>query len=263
MDIMAQARGGIMSVTGDPEGWPKPVGVPFADHVGALTMAFGLMVALYNRQLTGEGQQVDASLLAGQLCIQSFNITSSLFNDNRVPPRRPRAGLSATWQVYRGSDGRHFVMGMNGQRWWPLIGEALDNPAFFSDERFATVASRSEHAQELIAEFDALFATRTADEWVKLFSEADLMAARVNDYAEVAADPQNTANGYITQVEREDGPPVSMVGVPVILSKTPGKVRNLAPEMGQHTEEVLLEAGYTWEDIEGLRGKGVIGVAAD
>jgi crotonobetainyl-CoA:carnitine CoA-transferase CaiB-like acyl-CoA transferase len=263
MDIMAQARGGIMSVTGEPDGWPKPVGVPFADHVGALTMAFGLMVALYHRQLTGEGQQVDASLLAGQLCIQSFNITGSLFNDNRVPPRRPRAGLSATWQVYKGSDGKHFVMGMNGQRWWPLIAEALGNPAFFSDERFGSVASRSEHAQDLIAELDALFATRTADEWVKLFSEADLMAARVNDYAEVAADPQNTANGYITEVEREDGVPVKMVGVPVILSKTPGRVRNLAPEMGQHTEEVLLEAGYSWEDIGALRAKGAIGLAAD
>jgi crotonobetainyl-CoA:carnitine CoA-transferase CaiB-like acyl-CoA transferase len=262
MDIMAQARGGIMSVTGDPDGWPKPVGVPYADHVGAMSMAFGLMVALYHRQLTGEGQEVDASLLGGQLCIQSFNITASLFNDNRVPPRRPRAGLSPTWQVYRGSDGKHFVIGMNGQRWWPGICKALDKPEWLTDERFAGVAARSQNAEALIAELDSIFATRTADEWVDLFSKADLMAARVNDYAEVARDPQNLENGYITTVEREDGPPVQMVGLPVIFSKTPGRIRNLAPEIGQHTEEVLLEAGYGWDEMEALRGKGAIGFPA-
>jgi crotonobetainyl-CoA:carnitine CoA-transferase CaiB-like acyl-CoA transferase len=94
---------------------------------------------------------------------------------------------------------------------------------------------------------------------VKLFSNADLLAARVNDYAEVASDPQNLENGYITEVDNPDGPPVKMVGLPVILSKTPGKIRSLAPEFGQHTEEVLLEAGYTWEDLETLRSKGAIG----
>jgi crotonobetainyl-CoA:carnitine CoA-transferase CaiB-like acyl-CoA transferase len=260
MDIMAQARGGIMSVTGDPDGWPKPVGVPYADHVGAMSMAFGLMVALYHRQLTGEGQEVDASLLGGQLCIQSFNITASLFNDNRIPPRRPRAGMSSTWQVYRGSDGKHFVIGMNGQRWWPGICKAIDKPEWLTDERFAGVAARSQNADALIAEFDAIFATRTADEWVELFSKQDLMAARVNDYAEVAHDPQNLENGYITTVEREDGPPVQMVGLPVIFSKTPGCIRNLAPEIGQHTEEVLLEAGYTWDELAELREHGAIGI---
>jgi formyl-CoA transferase len=81
----------------------------------------------------------------------------------------------------------------------------------------------------------------------------------VHDYAEVASDPQNIENGYIAEVENPDGPPVRMVGVPVILSKTPGKVRNLAPEFGQHTEEVLLESGYSWEEIADLRSKGAIG----
>ncbi len=259
MDIMAQARGGIMSMTGDPGGWPKPVGVPFADHVGAMSMAFGLMVALYHRQLTGEGQQVDASLLAGQLCIQSFNITGSLFNANRVMDRRTRAGLSPTWNVYRGSDGKHFVIGMNQQRYWPGICKIIEKPEWLAEEPYGSVRARQEHREELFAAFDAAFATKTADEWVKLFSDADLLAARVNDYAEVAADPQNLENGYITEVENPEGPPVKMVGLPVILSKTPGRVRSLAPEFGQHTEEVMLEAGYTWEQIEALRSKGAIG----
>lgn len=258
MDIMAQARGGIMSVTGDPDGWPKPVGVPFADHVGAMSMAFGIMVALYHRESTGEGQQLDASLLAGQLCIQSFNITGTLFNGS-VPQQRPRAGASPTWNVYKGSDGKHFVIGMNQQRYWPGLCQIIARPGWANDERYASVRSRHEHRDELFADLDSVFATKTADEWVRLFSDADLLAARVNDYAEVAADPQNLENGYITEVERPDGPPVKMVGLPVLFSKTPGRIRNLAPEFGQHTEEVLLETGYTWEEIAALRQKGALG----
>jgi crotonobetainyl-CoA:carnitine CoA-transferase CaiB-like acyl-CoA transferase len=260
MDIMAQARGGIMSVTGDPDGWPKPVGVPFADHVGAITMAFGLMVALFHRERTGEGQQVDASLLAGQLCIQSFNITGSLFNNNTVPPRRPRAGFSPTWNVYKASDGKYFVIGMSQQRYWPGICQITNNPQWLEDERYSSVGKRVEHREELFADLDAVFATKAADEWVQLFSEADLLAARVYDYSEVASDPQNLANGYIAEVEQADGPPVKMVGLPVVFSKTPGKIRNLAPEIGQHTEEVMLEAGYSWEQIEALRATGAVGV---
>ena len=262
MDIMAQARGGIMSVTGDPGGWPKPVGVPFADHVGALTMGFGLMVALFHRERTGEGQQVDASLLAGQLCIQSFNITGSMFNNNAVPARRERAGLSPTWNIYKGSDGKCFVIGMNQQRYWPGICKVTQNPQWLDDERFNSVLGRQMNRDTVFQMLDDVFSKKTADEWVKLFSDADLLAARVNDYAEVANDPQNLENGYITEVENPGGAPVKMVGLPVILSKTPGKIRNLAPEFGQHTEEVLREAGYTWEDIEALRAKGAIGAPA-
>jgi CoA:oxalate CoA-transferase len=262
MDIMAQARGGIMSVTGDPDGPPKPVGVPFADHVGAITMAFGIMVALYHRQLTGEGQEVDASLLAGQLCIQSFNVTGTLFT-GRVPQRRARAGLSPTWNAYKGSDDKWFVIGMLQQRYWPGLCEVIGKPEWLDDERYGTLWGRGQNSAALFADLDAVFSTKTADEWVRLFAEADLLAARVNDYEEVANDPQNIANGYIVEVERGGGePPLKMVGPPVIFSKTPAKVRNLGPEFGQHTEEVLLEAGYTWEELGELREAGVIGVPA-
>ena len=263
MDIMAQARGGLMSVTGGPDDFPLPAGVPLADHVGAMSMAFGIMVALYHRQRTGEAQQVDASLLAGQLCIQSFNITGSLFNGNRVPARRRRAGSNPTWNVYRASDGKCLVIGMNQDRYWPGICEVIGKPEWLTDERFSGLRARMQNAEALFAALDEVFASKTADEWVRLFTEADLLAARVNDYAEVAADPQNLANGYIAEVERGDGePPVKMVGPPVIFSKTPARIRHLSPEFGQHTEEVLLEAGYTWPELEALRSAGVIGARA-
>ncbi len=263
MDIMAQARGGLMSVTGPPDDFPLPAGVPLADHVGAISMAFGIMVALFNRERTGEGQQVDASLLGGQLCIQSFNITGSLFNDNHVNPRRKRAGFNPTWNVYRGSDGKAFVIGMIQQRYWPGICKVINRPEWLTEERFATLPKRFENSEALFAALDEVFSEKTADEWVRLFCEEDLLAARVNDYAEVAQDPQNLENGYIAEVERGNGqPPLKMVGPPVIFSETPASIRHMAPEFGQHTEEVLLEAGFTWEDIASLRAEGVIGAKA-
>ncbi len=258
MDVLGQARGGIMSMTGEPDRGPKPAGVAVADHVGAISMAFGVMVALFHRERSGEGQEVDASLLGGQLCIQTFNITDYLWS-NKLRGRIPRAGNNPTWSIYKGSDGKHFVLGMNRERYWKPICDVLGGPEWMLDERFATLQGRLDHRDELFERFDALFATNPAAHWIKLFSAADLLATPVNDYADVARDPQVLANGYITEVEREGGPPLPMVGLPVIFSKTPGRIRGLAPEFGQHTEEVLLESGMDWDEIASLREAGVIG----
>jgi crotonobetainyl-CoA:carnitine CoA-transferase CaiB-like acyl-CoA transferase len=263
MDVLGQARGGIMSMTGDPDRSPKPAGVAVADHVGAMSMAFGLMVALFHRERTGEGQEVDASLLGGQMCIQTFNITDYLWS-GKLRGRVPRAGNNPTWSIYKGSDDKWFCIGMNRERYWPGIREVLGKPDWITDDRFGTLSGRMEHREELFARFDELFSTRPAAEWIRLFSDADLLATPVNDYSDVAQDPQVLENGYITDVERGDGePPLKMVGLPVIFSKTPGRIKGLAPEFGQHTEEVLLESGFTWDDIEALRAAGAIGARAE
>jgi crotonobetainyl-CoA:carnitine CoA-transferase CaiB-like acyl-CoA transferase len=263
MDLLAQARSGLMSVTGEPDDPPLPAGVPLADHTGALLMAFGVMVALFHRQRTGEGQEFDSSLLAGQMCIQSFNITSTLFNGGAVPSRRYRAGNTATWNVYKGSDAKWFVIGMSRTFYWPGICKVVGREDWLSDPRYAELSARLDNAKELMAELDAIFATKTADDWVRQFTEADLLAARVNDYSEIANDPQAVINGYITDVERGDGrPPVRMVGPPVTFRRTPARIRNLAPEFGQHTEEVMVELGYGWDEIDAMRAKGAIGARA-
>jgi crotonobetainyl-CoA:carnitine CoA-transferase CaiB-like acyl-CoA transferase len=247
MDILGQARGGIMSMTGEPDRGPKPAGVAVGDHVGAMSMAFGLMVALFHRDRTGEGQEVDASLLGGQMCIQTYNITDYLWS-GKVRGRIPRAGLNPTWSIYKGSDGKWFCLGMNREPHWQAIAKVLNDPEWMIQPRYATLQDRILHRDELWEKFDLLFATPPAAFWVKLFSDAD-----------VANDPQVLANGYITEVEREDSLPVRMVGLPVIFSKTPGRIKSLGPEFGQHTEEVLLEAGLGWDEIEELRMAGAIG----
>ena len=259
-DILGQARGGLMAVTGEPDGLPKNAGAPIADQVGGMLAAFGILAALLHRDRTGEGQEVDVSLLGSVMALQSFNITSYLFSEE-VPKRFPRGSFTPFWNVYRGSDGRYFALAMLLNRGWPEICEAIDRPGLLEDERFAHYRDRvGTNAQELIAILDEAFAQRPADEWVRILNERGVFCARVQDYEEISHDPQVLANDYIVEVAREDAPPVRMVATPVQFGRTPARIRGLAPQLGQHTEEVLLEAGYGWEEIDALRCDGVIGL---
>ena len=116
-----------------------------------------------------------------------------------------------------------------------------------------------DHADDLIAILDDVFSQAPAEEWVRRLSARGVFSARVQDYEQLSKDPQALANGYIVEVPREDGPPMRMVATPVQFSKTPARIRGIAPELGQHTEEVLIEAGFTWDEVEALHDKGAIG----
>ena len=259
-DILGQARGGLMAVTGEPDGFPKNAGAPIADQVGGIMAAFGIVAALLHRDRTGEGQQVDVSLLGSVMALQSFNITAYLLSGD-LPRRFPRGGFGPFWNVYKGSDGKHFALAMLLNRGWPETCEAIGRPELERDERFASYRDRVlTNAAELVAIFDEAFAARPAAEWVGALNARGVFCTLVQDYEEIARDPQVLANEYIVDVPRADGPPVRMVSTPVQFSKTPAQIRSMAPELGRHTEEVLLEAGYTWEEIEALRADGAIGV---
>jgi crotonobetainyl-CoA:carnitine CoA-transferase CaiB-like acyl-CoA transferase len=258
-DILGQARGGLMAVTGEPDGYPKNAGAPIADQVGGMMAAFGILAALVHRDRTGEGQEVDVSLLGSVMALQSFNITGYLLSEE-LPRRFPRGGFGPFWNVYKGSDGRYFALAMLLNRGWHETCAAIGQPELEHDARFASYRDRVlTNAAGLISIFDEAFATRPADEWVRELNGRGVFCARVQDYEEIARDPQVLANEYIVDVPREGGPPMRMVSTPVQLSKTPPRIRSMAPELGQHTEEVLLEAGYSWEEIEALREAGVIG----
>ncbi len=260
LDILGQARGGLMSITGEPDRNPKNVGAPIADHAGGMMAAFGLLAALLHRERTGEGQEVDVSLLGSVMALQSYNITNYLLS-GELPQRFPRAGRSPLWNVYRGSDGAYFVIGLLQDRGWSEICDVIGRPELADDERFADFETRvGASAEALMAILDDAFAARTAAESVRMLTERGVFAAVVQDYAALADDPQVAANGYIVDVERPEGRPLRMVPTPVQLSKSPVRIRGMAPELGQHTEEVLLEAGFAWPEIEALRSEGAIGI---
>ncbi|MPZ99842.1 MAG: hypothetical protein GEU80_11005 [Dehalococcoidia bacterium] len=262
MDLPAQARGGFMSVTGDAEGGPTPAGFPQADHVGALVSGYSMVLALLHRERTGEAQQVDTSLYGSQLVIQSFNITGAMWS-GAPRGRSTHETRPATWNHYRAGDGKWFMIGaLPPDKWWPQFCEVMGLPELAQDP-YRTAAARMERNPEVIAKLDAVFQTKTRDEWVEAFQARDLLVEPILDYTEISQDEQAWANDYLVRVPDAEGQEWPMVGSPVHLSKTPAKIERMAPEFGQHTEEVLLEAGYSWEEIDTLRGRGAFGAPPD
>ncbi|MGE5595839.1 MAG: CaiB/BaiF CoA transferase family protein [Hyphomicrobiales bacterium] len=260
MDILGQARGGTMMMQGPPDLPPIFSFGGMADQVGAIMLSYGILLALWHRARTGEGQQVDASLLGGQVALQSFNLTNVLFT-GKVPPRRHREEGDALWNVYECKDGRYIALSMaQGDRWWGPLCAALERLDLQEDPRFCSFRDRISNRTELIRELSAIFAQRDQWDWVNYLSgECGLPVAPVQDYGQVVNDPQVRANGHIVPLEHPSGRTLEMVGPAVQLSKSPGSVRHAAPEFGQHTEEVLLERGFTWEEVAHLKDVGAIG----
>lgn len=259
MDILGQARGGTMMMQGPPDLAPIFSFGGMADQVGAVSLSYAILLALWHRVRTGEGQQVEASLLGGQVMLQSFNVTGSLFS-GRVPPRRDRQDAEPMWNVYRCKDDRYIAVSMSlVSRWWVPFCDAVGRPDLRDDPRFCTSLGQHEHRHILIAELDELFSQRDQWDWVEFLCGQGLPVAPVQDYGQIIDDPQVVANEYIVPFTRPDGTESRIVGPAVQLSKSPGSIRTRAPEFGEHTEEVLLERGFTWPDIEALREGGAFG----
>ncbi len=258
-DILAQARGGLMSLTGEPDDPPLPAGVPLADQVGGLHATIAILAGVLGRDATGNGMKIDTSLLGSQISMQSFNIARHLFT-GQIVPRRERGGITPFWRVYRASDG-WFVIGMLLDRCWPDAAHAIGRPDIAEDERFDTYRKRAgEHAADLIAILDETFATEPRAHWIERLNAIGMFSAPVQDYAALAADPQVLANAYIHEVEHPGHEPVRMAGIGMAVDGEPVRIPRLSPQLGEHTEEVLLEADYSWDDISQLRDDGVIGM---
>ena len=259
MDILGQARGGTMMTQGPPDLAPIFSFGGMADQVGAISLSYGILIALWHRARTGEGQQLDASLLGGQVMLQSFNITNTLFS-GRVPPRRSRVEAEPMWNVYRCKDDRYIAVSMSlVGRWWVPFCEAVGRHDLRADPRFATSRDQHDNQRELIAELDRMFAEKDQWEWVNELCGKGLPAAPVQDYGQIIDDPQVIANGYIVPFKHPNGEDMRIVGPAVQLDASPGTIRHGAPEFGQHTEEVLLERGFTWDEISHLHDVGAIG----
>ncbi len=259
MDILGQARGGTMMTMGPPDEPPIFAFGGMADHVGAVSLSYGILIALWHRARTGEGQHVEASLLGGQVMLQSFNITGTLFT-GQIPPRRSREQAAPMWNVYECRDGRWIALAMSQLgRWWVPFCEAVERFDLRDNPKFCEFKAHYENRAELIAELDQLFAQRDQWEWVEYLCERGLPVAPVQDYGQIVEDPQVVANDYIVDFDHPDGHRTKIVGPAAQFSSSPGQIRSGAPEFGEHTEEVLLEFGFTWDDIARLADAGAIG----
>jgi crotonobetainyl-CoA:carnitine CoA-transferase CaiB-like acyl-CoA transferase len=227
----------------------------FADQVGAMVFALGISTAIIARQLHGTGQHVDVSLLGSQIAVQNLPLQYFLRSGQQANPAKKQNPLF-TW--YTGSDGKSLTIGILDPKWWPRLCTVLCREDLPLDPRFETPFGRHENREQLVAELEKAFATRPRNEWVELLKKADVPCGPVNDYSEVATDPQILANGYIEELEHPHLGPIRVPSSPIRMSKHETGAQAFAPELGQHTEEVLLDVGYSWEDIAALKEAAVI-----
>lgn len=256
-DVVSQGMSGAMvSMGGGPGMEPRNGPWGLADQVGSMVFAFGITNAIVARERFGVGQKVDVSQLGAMLTLQALGLQAFLHNGRQGVLPYARAG-NPPFSWYEGSDGKWVTVGVLDPKNWPKLCAALERPDLATDPRSADAFARSDNREWVFAELEKAFAKFPRDEAMRRLMDADVPTGPVYDYAEVAADEQMWVNGYLAEIEHPNFPEHRVVGVPVELSATPGGIQGPAPELGQHTEEVLLELGYSWEEIEAMREAGV------
>jgi len=260
VDLTGQARSGYLALTAEGDGTPRYVGsYALADQVGAMMLAYGTVLAVLARERYGVGQDVDVSQLGSMLAMQSLTLNNYLLMG--AEPRMTSADAPANpiFHVYRARDDKWLALAcLQFERHWPLLCRVLGL------DRFADLAAPDPskegiaRGRELVQLLADTFAGADRDTWLTRLRSERIVCAPVQRYPEVALDPQVAANELITELEHPQFGRVRQVGTPVKLSRTPGAARSTAPEHGQHTEEVLLAAGYSWHEIAALRAKGAI-----
>ena len=242
-DHIAQGMSGaLIAQGGGPGKEPQAVQWGLADQSGSIVFAYGIMEAIVARERFGAGQRVDASLLGSMMTV-----------------REGAGGYNqAAFGWHQAGDDKWLTVGVLDPKDWPGLCRAIGREDLISDERSADAFARREHADWLLAEAKGTLLTQPRQHWLDRMLAEGVPCGPVLEYAEVLAEPQFWENGYIVEVEHPQFDGYLSVGVPVRFSETPGAVQGPAPELGQHTEEVLLSLGYDWDEIERLHDERVI-----
>lgn len=224
-------------------------------------LAFAVITALLARERFGIGQEVDASLLGSMSWLQGLSLSSRLMLGGEMPRFSRQFAFNPLWNHYRCADDRWIAFAMaQADRWWKDFARTIGRPELADDARFASMMDRGMNAATLIGLLDETFASKPSAEWKRILDEGGdfifTMVASVNDLPD---DPQVRANGLVANVEHPTHGPTEMLNLPIGLSATPSRIAGVAPELGQHTEQVLVdELGFGWEEVGALRERGVI-----
>ena len=257
VDQIAQGMGGLMSITGLPGQGPVRVGVPIADLGAGIFCAMGILVALLEREVSGEGQWVQSSLLEAQIALLDFQAARWLMA-KEVPGQAGNDHPTAIpTGVFPTTDG-HINIAASGDHIYKRFCAALDAPQLVADPSYATDAARSANRAALNAEIAAITRGRSSAAWIALLNEAGVPCGPINRMDEVFADPQVRHLGMAAPLRHEALGDTHVVNQAVRLSRTPSRMRAATPGKGEHTDEVLREFGYDDAAIAGLRARNVV-----
>jgi len=247
-DIIVQAMGGIMSITGSEGGEPTRVGASVGDIIAGMFTAYGVMMALYHREKTGEGQSVDVGMLDCQVAILENAIARYVTSGNIPVPMGNRHPSITPFSAFTAKDG-HIIVGAGNERLWIKLCNILGKAELLQDPRFDTNSNRTAHVKELSAILNEVFKHKTINEWLEVLEKAELPCAPINTVETIVNDPQIKARNMIVEVEHPVAGHLKMAGVPIKMSATPGAVERPAPLLGQHTAELLNEI-LGWDEAK-------------
>ena len=256
-DQVAQGMGGLMSITGLPGQGPVRVGIPVADLTAGIFCAMGILVALLEREVSGEGQWVQSSLLQAQTFMLDFQAARWLV-DREVPKQAGNNHpTSIPTGVFPTSDG-HINIAAAGGHIWQRFCEAAEAPHFLANPDYATAQLRSKNRDRLNAEIAEITRKRSSAEWVERFNRIGVPSGPIYAMNEVFDDPQVKHLGIVERLETHLRGPIHLQGQPMKLSRTPSHLVVEPPAAGQHTDEILGELGYGAGEIKGMRERGVL-----
>jgi len=250
-DLVAQGVSGLMSITGERGGPPVKVGVPLTDLGAGLFALVGILAALQHRERSGFGQHVDTSLVDAGVALSVWEATEFFTTGAAPQPMGSAHRMFAPYQAIRCADG-YITLGTANDRLFKRVCDLLGHPEWTTDARFADNPTRVRNQTALAAEIEAVTSRQPRRHWVDLFEKNEIPCGPINDYAQVFADAQVRAREMAVDVEHPVLGRIRSLGSPIKLSATPTDPRRRAPLLGEHTREVLREAGFSDEDISVL-----------
>ena len=257
-DFMIQASGGLMSITGEPDGEPMKTGVAVVDLFAGQNAIIAILAALQARTLTGEGQHLDIALFDSQLGWLA-NVASNYLISGKLPKRHGNAHANIVpYQSFQASDG-WFAIAVGNDRQFVRLCELLGKPELAANEKFATNSARVQNREEIIALLASIFKMASVAEWLEKLDKAEIPCGPINNFEQVFSMPQVKEREMLVQMEHPTIGALPLVGSPLKMSATPVEYRIPPPLMGEHTDDILMDVlGYSNEKVKELRNRGCV-----
>ena len=257
-DMIIQGMGGIISITGEPDGPPVRVGTSISDITAALFTTIGVLSALHHRNRTGNGQFVDVAMLDSLVAVLENAVVRYFATGEAPKPLGARHPAITPFEAFASADG-HVIIALGNDTLWAKFCEHVGRPELISDERFRTNADRTENHDELFPILSEIMSQRPTDDWINALGAIGVPCGPINAMDKVVSHPQVQAREMITRITHDITGEVAVPGVPIKLSETPGDVDAPAPSLGEHTTEVLTGLlKMRPDEVEQLRQDGVI-----